>query len=165
MGILRYERGSLFDAPPKQDYTGSVLVHACNAQGAWGGGPEAVATQMRARFPEAFAAYRAECLKAKGDGYPLVGNVLLFDAGEYEIASLIVSDGYGPHRDPPDIILQHTALALRRLLDDPRVQGNVFHSPRFNAGLHKVPWSSTEDLLRRQIGTLLSWPIWTVWSP
>ncbi|KAJ2894891.1 adp-ribose 1 phosphate phosphatase [Zalerion maritima] len=58
-----------------------------------------------------------------------------------------------PGKDPPDVILRQTESALREfreILQGQRVGHRkvVIYSPRFNAGLFKVPWERTEAKIR-----------------
>ncbi|KAJ7598744.1 hypothetical protein C8J56DRAFT_914868 [Mycena floridula] len=52
MGIT-YIGGDLFEAP-----VGSILIHACNTAGSWGGG---IAVAFLERYPAAFQVYRSHC--------------------------------------------------------------------------------------------------------
>ena len=118
--------GDLFDNAP----TGSVLVHACNTQGTWGGG---IATAFKARFPQAYEVYHATC---KENGDALLGKALLVDPQEedtkangggkgYAIACLFTSRKFGKHKDSKDVILQSTKTAvvqLKGLLAEKRMQ-------------------------------------------
>ena len=108
--------GDLFTNAP----TGSILVHACNTQGAWGGG---IATAFKARFPQAYEVYRASC---KENGDSLLGKALLVDPQEddtkvngggkgYAIACLFTSRKFGRHKDSKEMILQSTKTAVVQL--------------------------------------------------
>jgi O-acetyl-ADP-ribose deacetylase (regulator of RNase III) len=61
MTNLLYKPGSIFQAK-------GILAHACNCQGTWGAG---IALEFKTRFPIAFKAYRAECLR---DGVNLMSS-------------------------------------------------------------------------------------------
>ncbi|CAP71044.1 uncharacterized protein PODANS_6_4140 [Podospora anserina S mat+] len=65
--VLTYEQGDLFDAPPN-----SVLIHACNTIGKWGGG---IALAFKKSYPAAFEIYRKHCQEFTPD--ELVGTALL----------------------------------------------------------------------------------------
>ncbi|KAK4173496.1 hypothetical protein QBC36DRAFT_359834 [Triangularia setosa] len=65
--VLAYEKGDLFDAPPN-----SVLIHACNTIGRWGGG---IAATFKKHYPAAFEVYRDHCKKFTPD--ELIGTALL----------------------------------------------------------------------------------------
>ena len=108
--------GDLFSSAP----TGSILVHACNTQGVWGGG---IATAFKARFPQAFEIYHATC-KEYGDA--LLGKTLLIAPQEedtqangggegYAIACLFTSRKFGKYKDPKNLILQSTNTAIVQL--------------------------------------------------
>ncbi|KAK4211155.1 hypothetical protein QBC37DRAFT_427521 [Rhypophila decipiens] len=62
-------QGDLFSAPPN-----TVLIHACNAIGSWGGG---IALAFRKSYPEAFKVYNAHCKRYSSDPRKLVGTALL----------------------------------------------------------------------------------------
>ncbi|KAM7182693.1 hypothetical protein V8F33_014098 [Rhypophila sp. PSN 637] len=62
-------QGDLFSAPPN-----TVLIHACNAIGSWGGG---IALAFRKSYPEAFKIYNAHCKRYSSDPRKLVGTALL----------------------------------------------------------------------------------------
>ncbi|KAK4205807.1 hypothetical protein QBC40DRAFT_214856 [Triangularia verruculosa] len=65
--ILAYQKGDLFDAPPN-----SVLIHACNTIGKWGGG---IAATFKKYYPAAFEIYREHCQNHTPD--ELIGTALL----------------------------------------------------------------------------------------
>lgn len=132
--MIQYRKGSLFEAP-----TGSYLLHSCNAMGKWGGGPNAIATQMADGFPKALAEYKAAC--AKG----VIPSSVIISSEEigYRIISIIASQGYGKNVSPPEIILKATEIAFRRLPTDAPI-----HMPRINSGLFRVPWEQTAQLLK-----------------
>lgn len=148
--------GSLFDAPKK-----SLLVHACNSLGVWGGG---IAVEFKQRFPDAFDDYHAFCTTA--DQETLVGSCLIYDDTDYSIASLITSHGYGSRKDPPSVIVDNTRVALDRLFEelakDPETE---IHSPRFNAGLFAVPWTLTRATIEAAMIHACVDFKWHVWTP
>ena len=125
---------SLFDAPK-----GSILIHACNAQGVWGSG---IAKEFAKRFPHAYEIYRARCKSMKD----VVGMCFLIDDGDYTIACLITSFNYGEHRDFVSTILENTQAAIDDLLiqNDGRQE---LHTCKINAGLFGVPWEKTLKIL------------------
>jgi ADP-ribose 1''-phosphate phosphatase len=155
-----HKKGSLFDAPK-----GSVLVHACNKQGMWGSG---IAKQFADRFPESYEKYKIIC------GLPQleVGDAFVLNIeNEYRIGCLITSDNYGQLRDPKELILKSTRLALLDILGATNklscfiVEGQDIHSCKFNAGLFGVPWEETEKVLldvMNEIGYNREWTIWSL---
>lgn len=157
--MIIHRKGSLFDAPPQ-----SVLVHACNARGVWGAG---VAAQMKERFPTAFEAYAAQCrlgmLADPSGRSDEVGRYAIHNSDEYMVVSLITSDKWGSRVDPPESILLATRMALHRLMTIwGSLSGVQFHSPRFNSGLFKVPWTQTEAVLREVVDAYnVNWTVWT----
>ena len=144
--MIKYKKGSLFDAPP-----GVILVHACNAQGVWGSG---IALQFKERFPYSFKNYNMNCtagLSPVGSGYVI----------DEKVGCLITSENYGSEVDSPEEILLNTAIALTQLCDTR--QNTDFHSNKFNSGLFDVPWEMTEYILNKVL-RLYPHVSWTVWS-
>lgn len=130
--MIQYREGSLFDAPK-----GSLLVHACNAQGVWGSG---IAREFKQRFPKSFEEYREFCLsnkkRAVGQAFVTAENV----------GCLITSYSYGGEVDEPLEILTNTKLALINLTtwQTPLKA----YSNKFNSGLFNVPWPKTEAIIK-----------------
>lgn len=149
--MLVYKKGSLFDAPK-----GSILVHACNAQGVWGSG---IAKEFKERFPKSFEEYNRFCdilepKYANGRGF------ICSKENSYNVGCLITSENYGSLVDSPDIILYNTASALEDLF----INNNFkeYHSNKFNSGLFNVPWEDTEALLKKLCD---NWKIdWYIWE-
>jgi ADP-ribose 1''-phosphate phosphatase len=123
----------LFEAPK-----GSILVHACNAQGVWGSG---IAKEMKARFPIAFQHYNFQC-----EMYKMLGDIDVTTDKDYVIASIITSDNYASKVDSPDEILVSTTIALNELCKKLTPEAQIY-SNKFNSGLFKVPWDQTEKIL------------------
>ncbi|KAL2175271.1 uncharacterized protein P884DRAFT_262422 [Thermothelomyces heterothallicus CBS 202.75] len=150
--------GDLFAAPPN-----SVLIHACNTVGSWGGG---IALAFRSRYPDAFKVYRAHC--ARSIPNRLVGTALLIrppaataggakggfrGVGHY-IGCLFTSRGYGRSRDPPESILGTTGPAMRHLMrliaeEEERTGAQIgeVRMCRINSGLFAVPWERTRRVV------------------
>lgn len=159
MSII-YKKGSLFDAPK-----GSVLVHACNAQGMWGSG---IAKQFAERFPQSYDEYKVICTLPDFEvGQAFVLNI----ENEYRIGCLITSSNYGQLCDPKEIILKSTRTALLDILGATNklscfiVEGQDIHSCKFNAGLFGVPWEETEKMLldvMNEIGYTRDWTVWEI---
>src|SRR5579863_4862608 len=154
-----YKKGSLFDAPP-----GSVLVHACNAQGMWGSG---IAKEFAARFPESYEDYKTIC---SIDNFEVGQAFVLGRENEHRVGCLITSSNYGQLRDPKEVILKNTRTALRDILG---ITGKLncwigddetIHSCKFNAGLFGVPWEETEKILLEVLDEARYNKEWTVWS-
>lgn len=134
MGRVIYIKGSLFQAPRR-----SVLVHACNCQGVWGGG---IAAEMARHFPDAYDSYRAFCVK----DLPRPGAIKLCFERDYVIGNILTSFDLGGNVDTPNMIIEATERALNRL----RIFTNApMYSNRFNSGLFKVPWERTEAVIKR----------------
>ena len=140
--MIAYKKGSLFDAPK-----GSILVHACNAQGVWGAG---IAKEFKNRFPESFKYYRRNCVLAEE---PQVGKAYLLPLENgYQVGCLITSRCYGEDLDPITIILNQTESALSSLEFYLKLNPKPVYSNKFNSGLFGVPWESTENVLKSVIG-------------
>lgn len=143
MGI-EYLNQDLFDAPE-----GSILVHACNAQGVWGSG---IAAEFKKQTPESFQEYNSYCKH----NILITGTSLLIEnyqtADKFQIGCLITSEDFGSQKDHREIIKINTALALRDLCQKILVYGDysdeiIVYSNKFNSGLFDVPWKQTELIL------------------
>lgn len=142
--ILQYRKGNLFDAP-KSEY----LAHACNCQGIWGAG---VAAQFARRFPDEYKQYQLFCDVA---GDKLLGKSLVLG----QVICLFTSDGYGAQKDSVKDILENTRLALEHLaLTNPSM--THVNSPLINAGLFRVPWDKTAEVIEDSNHGIY----WTVWK-
>jgi ADP-ribose 1''-phosphate phosphatase len=147
--------GDLFAAPAN-----TLLIHACNTVGSWGGG---IALAFRNLYPAEFRVYRAHC--ARSTPNQLVGTALLIrpqqqqqssgggGRGHY-IGCLFTSRRFGAARDPPERILRATVPAMRHLMrlvaeEEARTGGRIgeVRMCRINAGLFAVPWESSKRAL------------------
>jgi len=155
---IHHHRGDIFDAPPN-----SLLVHACNSQGAWGAG---IAKEFRVRYPCAYQVYRNWCLKEHDPHTDPVdaGTCLLIPPSESDskkpkhfICCLFTSVKYGKGKDTEDSIRQNTRPAFIQCLHEVREvefgsRGEVkipeIRMPKINSGNFGVPWEDTERLLR-----------------
>jgi ADP-ribose 1''-phosphate phosphatase len=158
-----YKKGSLFDAPP-----GSVLVHACNAQGVWGSG---IAKQFVDHFPKSYEFYKDECKYiAKQEMGRTFGNVIICPKeNDRIVAGLITSWNYGKNKDSKIKILENTRIALQSLLSGCNNKLYVYkdreiHSCKFNSGLFGVEWSETERVLLEVMAEACYDKEWTVWE-
>lgn len=135
---LIHKKMSLFSAPE-----GSVLVHACNAKGAWGSG---IALDFRKLFPNAYKRYNAYCRD-----FGIIGTAPVFGDDGYFIGCLITSSGFGGQVDDQDKILVNTALALNAFCANEHwrhFSKRTIYSNKFNSGLFGVPWKETEKILK-----------------
>jgi ADP-ribose 1''-phosphate phosphatase len=132
--VITYVKDSLFNAP-----AGSILIHSCNCRGVWGSG---IAKQFAERFPAEKNYYTEECKKY---GKSLLGSCLFIPAGDYTIACLFTSDGYGMEVDSVDSILDHTKSAIEQLIYQAKKQ--PMHMCKINSGLFQVPWEKTVAIL------------------
>lgn len=160
--------GDLFEAPDN-----SVIVHACNAVGSWGGG---IAAAFRQRYPQAYQIYKKHCTKEHNfetDPVPR-GTCLLIPpveskpgAPKHWIGCLFTSAKYGRAKDPPHVILRHTGPAFRDLLaqldSEPTIQ--EVRMCQINAGLFAVPWSDTKEALQDVLATTKTRKDVHVYSP
>jgi ADP-ribose 1''-phosphate phosphatase len=138
--------GDLFAAPPQ-----TLLIHACNTIGSWGGG---IALAFRNLYPAEFQIYRAHC--ARSSPNQLLGTALLIPPqkkggagrGGHWIGCLFTSRRYGRAKDAPGVILRATGPAMRdlmRLVVEEEVRRGVgvvgeVRMCRINGGLFAVPW-------------------------
>ncbi|KAK3944534.1 hypothetical protein QBC46DRAFT_279844 [Diplogelasinospora grovesii] len=147
--------GDLFDAPPN-----TVLIHACNTQGSWGGG---IALAFKQRYREAYKMYRMYCQAsgtfASRDG-DLVGKARLIAADngtQHWIGCLFTSKRHGRARDSPGAILAATGPAMQDLLKQiarynkrttrPENRIGELRMCRINSGLFGVPWERSKAVL------------------
>jgi ADP-ribose 1''-phosphate phosphatase len=105
MSKLTYVTCDLFAAP-----TNTILVHACNTVGSWGGG---IATVFKEKYPSQFEPYKLHC---KEHGQALIGTCLLIPGDKHDIACLFTSRAYGKRKDKPDEILAATKTAVQDLI-------------------------------------------------
>ncbi|KAL2020755.1 hypothetical protein VTK56DRAFT_7953 [Thermocarpiscus australiensis] len=160
------QTGDLFSTPP-----GSLLIHACNALGSWGGG---IALAFRNQYPAAFRVYRAHCARSTTTPDRLVGTALLIPPQQQQqqpqqqqqgggtgegrkghyIGCLFTSRRYGKARDPPERILSATGPAMRELMrlvaEEERRTGVRIRDVRMcriNSGLFAVPWARSKAVI------------------
>ncbi|KAG7088960.1 hypothetical protein E1B28_012905 [Marasmius oreades] len=145
---LTHVKGDLFSAPP-----GSILVHACNTVGSWGGG---IAVAFKDRYPSHFEVYKAHC----EDHGPetLIGTCLLLPGEVHDVACLFTSRAYGKRKDKPEQILAATKMAVLDLVRQ-NTGDKGLHACRFNSGKFGVPWEETEQILQELEVTM------TVYNP
>lgn len=147
--MIKYEAMSLFDAPK-----GSIIIHACNAQGVWGSG---IAKEFKERYPLAYGIYQDHCKQMMPLGY---GHIHENKKEEHNVGWIITSENFGDRKDKPVSILANTALALNCICEDietTRVLNGLVditvYSNKFNSGLFNVPWSDSvvvlEQVLKR----------------
>jgi len=161
---LEYKKMSLFDAPE-----GSIIVHACNAQGSWNSG---IAKEFKERYPRSFQHYEEYC--RLNPRHLKVGRGKLLSSTiehKHKVGILITSNKYGAEKDPKELIKIQTTLAINQLLEtnlaahgrNPSVKG-IIYSNKFNSGLFKVPWKETELILTTVLKHY-SWITWIVCDP
>jgi len=134
---LTYKRGDLFKAAKP----GAVLVHACNASGVWGAG---IALQFKKKYPDAFNQYKSWCDK---DPEELVGSYLKLKDKEVTITCLFTSAGYGERKDTEELIVKQTTSSIKNFLHSLPYK-TVVNSPKINAGLFRIPWATTEKIIK-----------------
>ncbi|CAG8971392.1 hypothetical protein HYALB_00006942 [Hymenoscyphus albidus] len=146
---LTNHTGDIFAAPEN-----TVLIHACNTQGSWGGG---IAVPFKNIYPKAFETYHRHCISNKS---PVkTGTCLLIEPDEtgtssrHWIACLFTSKRYGRGKDRPDEILENSGRAVRDLLEqlkeaeeEGRLLGGL-RMCRINSGRFGVEWGRTEEVL------------------
>lgn len=149
---LGYHQGDLLlDAPPT-----ALLVHSCNASGAWGNG---IAAQLRQNYPKAYDIYRDYCHKHKPAD--ILGKVMLIPQHDAPaIGCLFVREGWGhPSRKERDAgyeqgVLEATRVALATLLqgmagnEDEKVRAiEEIRMPKINSGLFGIEWEKTAEMI------------------
>ncbi|KAF6230381.1 hypothetical protein HO133_004723 [Letharia lupina] len=164
MAIITEEVGDIFSAPPN-----SILIHACNARGAWGSG---VAVAFKQKYPYAFRQHQAYCLSSptgsklsvKQHQASLVGTALLIppptatnqrqaSKTPHYIACLFTSLDYGKRVSPPEEIVENTRKALENLakqVAEMRAAGEEVGKccpVRINSGRFGVEWQKTKAVL------------------
>jgi ADP-ribose 1''-phosphate phosphatase len=140
------ETGDLFSEPSH-----SVLIHACNSVGSWGGG---IALAFKKKYPNAFKVYHEHCTASSPDA--LIGTALLIPPCEssgprHYVGCLFTSRAFGRRKDSASRILQATKPAMEQLLEDISNQGrdnidNVVMC-KINSGLFGVPWDQTRAII------------------
>lgn len=148
--MIEHRIGNLFDAP-----VGSILAHACNGKGTWGGG---IAAEFKKRRPAEYVIYHDRCAREKKTSN-LVGQCIF--AGD--VACLITSDGFGARVDSPESILGATEAALGDLFYRAQVLSQEIHMPKINSGLFCVPWELTEAVIERVLAKYKNVKV-VVWS-
>ena len=140
----RHIQGDLFGAP-----AGSILLHACNCYGSWGGG---IAAVFKRRYPDAYQVYRRHCV-TQTDKSKLLGTTLLIptaDSRDIVIGCLFTSLGGGAtNNDGVKQILAATRVALQDLQRQLQQQDRQrpLAGCKFNSGIFNVPWSETEKVI------------------
>lgn len=134
---IHYKKMSLFDAPK-----GSILVHACNAQGVWGSG---IAKEFKSKFPESFKEYNKYC-KDNPPYYSSGTTLITKEENGYNVGCLITSSDFGDKLQAEQTILINTRHALDNL--NSKYKNSIFYSNKFNSGYFKVPWEHTEKLIK-----------------
>ncbi|CAG5162211.1 uncharacterized protein ALTATR162_LOCUS6180 [Alternaria atra] len=160
---LTHHTGNIFAAPPQ-----TLLIHACNVQGAWGSG---IAKAFKDTYPKAYTIYHAFCTKEhllKSRPVP-TGSALLIppvDAGkEHWIGCLFTSAKYGKGKDKPDVIVGNTKPAMEMLLELVSMAGGIegVRMCKINSGKFGVEWERTrgvlEDIVIRE-GWMGSVEVW-----
>ncbi|KAK0626784.1 ADP-ribose 1''-phosphate phosphatase [Immersiella caudata] len=145
--------GDIFDAPRR-----SVLIHACNAVGSWGGG---IALAFRERYPDAYRIYNTHCKRSLP--HRLVGTALLIaprggTRREHYVGCLFTSKRFGRNKDSPSDILAATEPAMLDLIQQilSEMAGEEVGELRIchiNSGLFAVPWTRSKILIENlQVG-------------
>ena len=162
---IEYRKGNLFNAP-----VGSMLIQCCNAQGSWSSG---VAATFRLHFQYAHLQYQKHCREhlpadfrqrsdLPGTSMTTWDNKNKKRDAPYLICNLFTSNKYAAQVDSPDKIAKATDAALAHLALDPNLKKiTEIHSPKMNAGLFRVPWELTENIIKLHLETLgKKWVVW-----
>ncbi|KAK3988165.1 ADP-ribose 1''-phosphate phosphatase, partial [Cladorrhinum sp. PSN332] len=138
---------------------GTVLIHACNAQGSWGGG---IAKSFRQRYPGAFQVYKDHCSADLPEHH--VGKSLYIppqpgDPPGHTVCCLFTSKLGGSQHDRENEILTQTENAMRHLLRELSWQERTAQAkfsgglrmPRINSGIFGVKWENTHRQLHNMV--------------
>lgn len=170
--MIQYIKKDLFKAASP-----SILAHACNTHGIWGGG---IALQFSKRFPSTEKIYVNHCSKYSAE--ELLGTTLLINSSPKDpgntgtgsthvIACLFTSEGGGGNADSPKQIVNNTQKAISDLetqLDNAKEDWLVatqkegdwlVEMPKINAGIFRVPWEDTEAVLK---GSKLDYNVYVI---
>lgn len=145
MSEIKYVKGDIF----KDLSENVIIIHSANCQGVMGRG---FASELKARFPDAYSDYRRACLEEVPKF--LVGKFRGYQTRDCYVVSLFTSLGFGSRRDPPGKISSNTQDALNYLISSiPPITLKTlqFRMPRINSGLFNVPWSITEDIIYKTL--------------
>jgi len=154
------EIGDIFSAPKN-----TLIIHACNCQGSWGGG---IALAFKKHYPRAFKVYAAQCKASSAS--ELLGTALLIaptkdtlnkgsgssSKDTHFIGCLFTSNYFGKRKDSPSKILSATGPSMEDLMQQVK-DWNSSHADaekigevrmcKINSGLFAVPWRKTVDVL------------------
>lgn len=161
-----YHQGNMFADAPR----GTVLIHACNAQGHWGAG---IAKAFKIKYPNAYAEHNKFCAKDHNQKNTVpTGTAQLLaprDGKEQHwIGCLFTSAKYGKRKDKPNTIIENSIKSIQMLLElisqvDKEVSG--LRMCKINSGKFGVPWEKTEEALQ----SIVLKPHWRtrieVWEP
>jgi ADP-ribose 1''-phosphate phosphatase len=134
--MITVVKGNLFHAPKDE-----LIVHACNCEGVWGAG---IAADFRALYPEYYKAYKRHC---QSFGHSLAGTALLLQGLKHPVGCLFTSTGFGFTVQSRNEIIANTLNSLIDLLQQ-TPHTKVINMPQINAGLFRVPWKLTEEVLK-----------------
>ncbi|KAL3229043.1 ADP-ribose 1''-phosphate phosphatase [Nakaseomyces bracarensis] len=172
MSNIRYLKGNILST---ENYK-RVIIHSCNANGAWGGG---IAYQLAVKFPQAEEVYIDLCERF---GNKLLGKCVLipsFKDKNIIIGCLFTSSFGGGSHGSGNSILDYTEKSLNHLNDllnsefvstdnanldkeisklKKMIDGNIndftLEMPKINSGIFGVPWPQTESILKKFDGII-----------
>lgn len=149
MGRILYRTGNMLEAEER------VLLHGCNAQGTMGAG---IATAIRAKWPEAYEAYRQQHAET---GLAL-GTMVTAHCGDRVILNAITQERYG--RDPDAVYVSYDA--MRAVMRQPDLtawiagltaqagqilgDGSRVAMPLVGAGLARGRWSVIAAIMEQE---------------
>jgi len=157
MGRITYKKGSLFTEPK-----GKYLAQATNCRGSFGSG---IALKFKKLYPDATELYRQHCVKVKDSA---LGTTFIAPSihDDVKMVCLFTSRGYGKFVDSPPMIEKSTQRAIEDFLTQIDAKSGKpleVHSNKFNSGLFRVPWTTTEAIIENflTIYPNLQWIVWT----
>ncbi|GJD87680.1 hypothetical protein BHAOGJBA_1185 [Methylobacterium hispanicum] len=137
---IEIRHGSLLDARERH------ILHGCNASGGFGRG---VAEQIKAAYPAACEAYRAEH-RARG---LRLGQTIFVDCGRHVVVNCITQGRYGHDAAVGTVYVDYDAvrLAFRSVDDRARREGfSVVALPFIGTGYAGGSWARISAILREE---------------
>ena len=168
---LSESTGDIFAAPPD-----TLLIHACNCEGSWGGG---IAVAFKNHYPKSYEVYAHYCATHTPD--ELAGTALLIPPQtetadkRHFVGCLFTSRSKGKKKDSAETILGATAPAMRDLMirvrewnrnvtghnknldegdanaigdvPNPKTKVREVRMCKINSGLFAVPWEKSKAAL------------------
>lgn len=147
--MIKYIKGDLVRDADQFD----VIAHCCNCFHSMGAG---IAPQIKAKFPEAFA---ADCATPKGDIEKL-GTISYTTSGKPIVVNLYGQYDYTGRRSGK-MDLDYDALRKALVLMKDKFSGKTMAMPKIGAGLAGGDWNKIEaiieETMRGEYVTIVEW--------